>query len=406
VLAAKKILLGVCGGIAVYKAVELVSRLRREGAAVKVIMTGSALKFVSQLTFREISGNPVAASMWADIPVYNVEHIALAEWADALVIAPATANVLAKLASGIADDMLTTTALAVKAPIILCPAMNTNMYENPVTQSNLEKLAARGLKIIQPASGRLACGTYGAGRLPEPIDIVQEIDDYLRGGSMSGLKVVVTAGGTIEPVDPVRYIGNRSSGKMGYAIAGEAVRRGAGTVLVSGPSSLPVPPGVTAIKVETAVEMKDAVLAEYGDADILIKAAAVADYRVKDICAAKIKKKEETLTLELVKNPDILKELGRLKTKQYLVGFAAETDNLVENARVKIKEKNLDMIVANDVSMPGAGFNHDTNIVKFIYPSGEIVSMEKASKQEIAAKLLDQISAAISSRPERDSQGC
>jgi phosphopantothenoylcysteine decarboxylase/phosphopantothenate--cysteine ligase len=398
VLAAKKILLGVCGGIAVYKAVELVSRLRREGAAVKVIMTESALKFVTQLTFREISGNPVAASMWADISSYNVEHIALAEWADVFVIAPATANALAKLSCGIADDMLTTTALAVKAPIILCPAMNTNMYENPITQSNLGKLAALGMKVVRPASGRLACGSYGTGRLPEPVDIVKEIDGCLRGESMSGLKVVVTAGGTIEPIDPVRYIGNRSSGKMGYAIAGEAARRGAAAILISAPSPLPVPPGVTAIKVETAEEMQEAALSEYGDADILIKAAAVADYRAKDICAAKIKKKEKTLTLELVKNPDILKELGRRKTKQYLVGFAAETDNLVENAMIKIKEKNLDMIVANDVSMPEAGFNHDTNIVKFIYPSGEIVSIEKASKQEIAGKLLDRICAGICAR--------
>ncbi|MDR3349683.1 MAG: bifunctional phosphopantothenoylcysteine decarboxylase/phosphopantothenate--cysteine ligase CoaBC [Acidaminococcales bacterium] len=397
-LAAKKILLGVCGGIAVYKAVELVSRLRREGAAVKVIMTESALKFVTQLTFREISGNPVAASMWADISSYNVEHIALAEWADVFVIAPATANALAKLSCGIADDMLTTTALAVKAPIILCPAMNTNMYENPITQSNLGKLAALGMKVVRPASGRLACGSYGTGRLPEPVDIVKEIDGCLRGESMSGLKVVVTAGGTIEPIDPVRYIGNRSSGKMGYAIAGEAARRGAAAILISAPSPLPVPPGVTAIKVETAEEMQEAALSEYGDADILIKAAAVADYRAKDICAAKIKKKEKTLTLELVKNPDILKELGRRKTKQYLVGFAAETDNLVENAMIKIKEKNLDMIVANDVSMPEAGFNHDTNIVKFIYPSGEIVSIEKASKQEIAGKLLDRICAGICAR--------
>jgi phosphopantothenoylcysteine decarboxylase/phosphopantothenate--cysteine ligase len=279
--------------------------------------------------------------------------------------------------------------------------MNTDMYENPVTQGNLEKLAALGRKIIYPASGHLACGTSGAGRLPEPADIVQAVDGYLCDKVMAGLKVVVTAGGTFEPVDPVRYIGNRSSGKMGYAIALEAAKRGAEVVLVSGPVSLPVPPGVAVRRVETALEMRDNVLAEYGGADILIKAAAVADYRVKNVSDVKIKKKDETLTLELVKNPDILKELGRLKKNQYLVGFAAETGNLEENARLKLKEKNLDLIVANDVSMPEAGFSCDTNIVKFIYPSGEVVSLAKAGKQEIAARLLDRILAEISAKREK-----
>lgn len=387
----KKILLGVCGGIAVYKAVEIVSRLRKAGAEVKVIMTEAAAKFVTPLTFRELSGNQVAVSMWTDIPVYNVEHIALAGWADVVLIAPATANMIAKMSAGIADDMLSTTILATKAPIMLCPAMNTNMFEHPVTQENLYKLQSLGIKIMQPASGQLACGTSGKGRLPEPEQIVKELDGFLNNKTFSGLKIVVTAGGTAEAIDPVRYIGNRSSGKMGYAIAEEAAKRGAQVVLVAGMSNLPTPFGVKIKKVESALDMRQAVLDEYADANIVIKAAAVADYRVKNAFDKKIKKKDDSLVLELVKNPDILKELGENKKNQYLVGFAAETHELLEYAKNKIKEKNLDMIVANDVSLPEAGFNYDTNIVKFIFPDGRIMDLEKTTKQQVAEKLLDTI---------------
>ncbi len=395
-LAKKKILLGVTGGIAAYKAVEVVSRLRKAGAEVKVIMTDAATKFVAPLTFREISAQPVVTSMWSEITHYNVEHIALAGWADLVLIAPATANIMAKMAHGIADDMLSTTVLATTAPVMICPAMNTNMYENPVTLANFAKLRGLGVRIMEASCGEMACGTSGIGRLPEPSDIVKEVATFFtKGQSMQGLKVVVTAAGTREPIDPVRYIGNRSSGKMGYAVALEAAKRGAAVVLVSGPAALPAPGGVKFIGVETTVEMQDAVLAEYETADIVIKAAAVADYRVETVAEQKIKKNSDELTLELVKNPDILKELGKRKTRQYLVGFAAETNDLIENAKGKIKAKNLDMIVANDVSLPGAGFNYDTNIVKFIYPDGSVTNIDKAGKDAIAAMLLDDILAKI-----------
>lgn len=391
-IAKTKVLLGICGGIAAYKAVEVVSRLRKLGAEVKVIMTDSATKFVTPLTFREMSNNHVTTSMWNEVTVYNVEHIALASWADVVIVAPATANIIAKMVSGIADDMLTTTLLATKAPIMVCPAMNTNMYENSITQKNIKIAKELGMHVMDTASGLMACGTSGLGRLPEPVDIVKELENFLeQKETMKNIKVLVTAGGTSEPIDPVRFIGNRSSGKMGYAIAVEAAKRGANVVLISGVSNLPVPEGVKIHKAETANKMRELVLSEYSDADIVIKAAAVADYRVENTADKKIKKKDDTLTLKLVKNPDILKELGKLKKKQYLVGFAAETNDLIENAQTKLKSKSLDMIVANDVSLPEAGFNHDTNIVKFIYPDGKIVNLEKMSKQEVAKKLLDDI---------------
>ncbi len=391
-LAHKKILLGVCGGIAAYKAVEVVSRLRKCGAEVKVIMTEAATKFVTPLTFREMSAHPVTSSMWSEVTHHNVEHIALASWADAVLVAPATANIIAKLVHGLADDMLSTTLLATAAPIILCPAMNTNMYENNVTTENIIKARRLGMHVMEPGCGGMACGTTGKGRLPEPVEIVKELESFFAAKqSMQGVKVVVTAAGTREAIDPVRYIGNRSSGKMGYAIAGEAADRGAKVVLISGPALLPPPPGVDVINVETAQEMQDAMLLQYDGADIVIKAAAVADYRVKAVASQKIKKSGDSLILELVKNPDILKELGKRKKHQYLVGFAAETNDLIDNAKSKITAKNLDMIVANDVSLPGAGFNYDTNIVKFIYPDGQITSLDKLSKQEVAKKLLDEI---------------
>lgn len=390
----KKIALGVTGGIAVYKAVDLVSRLRKQGAEVRVIMTEHAQQFVTPLTFKEISGNKVAVSMWDSNQEFNVEHISLANWADAFVVAPATANILAKMANGIADDLLSTTLLAAQAPIIVCPAMNTGMYQNPITQENIAKLEAHGVTVMPPAVGYLACGVSGPGRLPEPQQIVEFIDDFFakKDGDMVGLKVLVTAAGTREPIDPVRFVGNRSSGKMGYAIAQAAAQRGAKVLLVTGPSALAIPANVKGVKVETTNEMLEAVMEAYDKMDVVIKAAAVADYRPRDVADQKIKKKtDDALTVVMDKNPDILKELGARKAHQVLVGFAAETQNLLDNAREKIVKKNLDMIVANDVTAAGAGFNTDTNIVKFLYPSGEVRSLEQMAKTEVANLLLDAV---------------
>lgn len=390
----KKIALGVTGGIAVYKAVDLVSRLRKQGAEVRVIMTEHAQEFVTPLTFKEISGNKVAVSMWDSNQEFNVEHISLANWADAFVVAPATANILAKMANGIADDLLSTTLLAAQAPIIVCPAMNTGMYQNPITQENIAKLEAHGVTVMPPAVGFLACGVTGPGRLPEPQQIVEFIDAFFakKDGDMVGLKVLVTAAGTREPIDPVRFVGNRSSGKMGYAIAQMAAQRGADVLLVTGPSALAIPPNVKGIRVETTNEMLEACMDAYPKMDVVIKAAAVADYRPRDVADQKIKKKtDDALTVVMDKNPDILKELGARKAHQVLVGFAAETQNLLDNAREKIVKKNLDMIVANDVTAAGAGFNSDTNIVKFLYPSGEVRSLEQMAKTEVANMLLDAV---------------
>ena len=397
-LSGKRIVLGVTGGIAVYKAVDLVSRLRKAGAEVRVVMTKAAAEFVTPLTFKEISGNAVAVSMWAEKQEFNVEHIALADWADMIIVAPATANILAKAANGIADDLLSTVILAAKSPIIVCPAMNCQMYANPITQNNLKKLSEFGFVIMPPASGFLACGTSGIGRLPEPSEILSFVRHYLslKNGDLKGLKVLVTAAGTREPIDPVRYVGNCSSGKMGYAVAQAAIDRGAEVVLVTGPSALTPPPYAELVKVETTIEMMNAVLARYSDMDVVIKAAAVADYCPHDVAKQKIKKAtDDSLNIVLDKNPDILKKLGELKEKQFLVGFAAETQNLLANAAEKIKKKNLDMIVANDVTMADAGFNCDTNVVKFLFANGEVRSLEKMSKLEVAQELLNEVKAAI-----------
>ena len=392
-LQGKKIVLGVTGGIAVYKAVDLVSRLRKAGCEVRVVMTEHAQQFVTPLTFKEISGNAVATSMWNANQEFNVEHIALANWADAFLVAPATANILAKMACGIADDLLSTTLLAAQAPIVVCPAMNTGMYQNPATQENIAKLQERGVTVMPPAVGHLACGTSGPGRLPEPQQIVEFMRAFFAGreGDLRGLRVLVTAAGTREPIDPVRYVGNRSSGKMGYAVAQMAAERGADVLLISGPSALAAPPNVRVVNVETTNEMLEACLAAYGDVDIVIKAAAVADYRPRDVADQKIKKKtDDALTVVMDKNPDILKTLGAKKEQQVLVGFAAETQNLLANAREKVVKKNLDMIVANDVTAAGAGFNSDTNIVKFLFANGDVRELEQMPKVDVANKILDE----------------
>lgn len=392
-LKGKKIVLGVTGGIAVYKAVDLVSRLCKQGCEVRVVMTEHAQQFVTPLTFKEISGNAVATSMWNSNQEFNVEHIALANWADAFLVAPATANILAKMTYGIADDLLSTTLLAAQAPIVVCPAMNTGMYLNAATQENIAKLQSRGITVMPPASGHLACGTIGPGRLPEPQQIVEFMSSFFAGreGDLRGLKVLVTAAGTREPIDPVRFVGNRSSGKMGYAVAQMAAERGAEVLLISGPSALAVPPNVKAVQVESTNEMLEACLAAYDGVDIVIKAAAVADYRPRDVADQKIKKKtDDALIVVMDKNPDILKTLGAKKTHQVLVGFAAETQNLLANAREKVVKKNLDMIVANDVTAAGAGFNSDTNIVKFLYANGDVCELEQMPKVDAANRILDE----------------
>lgn len=384
----KHIIVGVSGGIACYKAVEVVSRLRKAGAEVKVVMTRNATKFVAPMTFGEISGNPVAVEMFENIHDWNVEHISLATWADAYVVVPATANVIAKMAAGIADDMLTTQLLATKAPIYLCPAMNTNMYENPITQRNFKTLEEFGHHILPAASGPLACGTTGIGRLPEPADIVAWLSFELnKTDLLKGKTVIVTASGTEEAIDPVRFIGNRSSGKMGFAIAKQAALHGARTILVAAPNHLPTPYGVELINVDSARHMNETVQALYKDCDAVIMAAAVADFRVAEVAPEKIKKMD-TLELKLIKNPDILKGLGEQKQHQKLIGFAAETQHVIENGKSKVKNKNLDMLVANDVSKADAGFNVDTNKVSFIYPGDQVVDLPLMSKDEVAKRII------------------
>jgi len=391
-LTGKKVVVGISGGIAAYKALDVVSRLKKAGAEVRVVMTRAATQFITPLTFREISGNPVICDMWQEPKAWNVEHIALANWADVVLIVPATANIIGKIASGIADEFLSTTVMATKAPVVLAPAMNTNMYLNPIVSDNLSRLSKLGYNIIPPATGMLACGVEGPGRLPEPETIVTELVRILsKCFDLVGKRVLVTAAGTREPLDPVRYIGNRSSGKMGYALASAAANRGANVILVSGPSNLSSPPGVILKKVETAAEMRQVVLEEFGAADLVIKAAAVADYRPSIVSKQKMKKNDEKITLVLEKNPDILAELGAHKDKQILVGFAAETEDLLTHATEKLIRKNLDMIVANDVTLPGAGFDADTNIVRVLYQDGRVEEVAQMSKESLAGLLLDRI---------------
>ena len=388
----KKIILGVTGGIAAYKAVEIASRLKKAGAVVRVVMTEEAKKFVTELTFREIAGQPVTSDMWAEIQHYSVAHISLAEWADMVLIAPATANILAKADIGIADDFLSTMLLATKAIVVYSPAMNTNMFNHPATQGHIASLKSKGSRIIEPASGILACGAVGAGRLPEPVEVVAEVERiFAVKQSLVGKKVLVTAGGTIEPLDPIRFIANHSSGRQGYAIAAEAVARGAQVVLVSGQAAVEPPAGLAKfVKIDTTHQMREAVLADFDDADIIIKAAAVADYRPKTVAANKIKKSDDDFVIELERNPDILKELGGLKKpNQVLVGFAAETQNLLQYAQSKLEKKNLDLIVANDVSKPGAGFQGDTNIIKILSRDGSIEELPLMTKRELSAIIMD-----------------
>ena len=387
----KHIIVAVSAGIAAYKAIEVVSRLRKKGAEVKVVMTQNATHIASPLTFGEISGHPVALDMFEQVHQWDVEHIALATWADAYVVVPATANVIGKIYVGIADDMLTTTIMATKAPKYLCPAMNTEMYNNPITQRNLEGLRSLGYHIMDPAEGWLACGITGVGRLPEPEAIVDWLESKMCStNELEGTTILVTAGGTQESIDPVRYIGNRSSGKMGYAIAEQAAHMGAKVILVSAPTSLPIPSGVDFISVDSAVSMQEAVEARYNDVNVVIMAAAVSDFRVLHKAEQKIKKME-SMTIELVKNPDILQGLGSKKNHQILVGFAAETEHVIKYGQDKVAKKNLDMLVANDVSKSNAGFNVDTNEGYFLYPDKEPKEMPNMKKSDLARHILREV---------------
>ena len=387
----KHIIVAVSAGIAAYKAIEVVSRLRKKGAEVKVVMTQNATYIASPLTFGEISGHPVALDMFEQVHQWDVEHIALATWADAYVVVPATANVIGKIYAGIADDMLTTTIMATTAPKYLCPAMNTEMYNNLITQRNLEGLRSLGYHIMDPAEGWLACGITGVGRLPEPEAIVDWLEAKMCStNELEGTTILVTAGGTQESIDPVRYIGNRSSGKMGYAIAEQAARMGAKVILVSAPTSLPIPNGVDFISVDSAVSMQEAVEARYNDVNVVIMAAAVSDFRVLHKAEQKIKKME-SMTIELVKNPDILQGLGSKKSHQILVGFAAETEHVIKYGQDKVAKKNLDMLVANDVSKSNAGFNVDTNEGYFLYPDKEPKEMPNMKKSDLARHILREV---------------
>ncbi|SHF20122.1 Phosphopantothenate-cysteine ligase [Caldanaerobius fijiensis DSM 17918] len=385
----KKVVLGVTGGIAAYKAAELARFLIREGASVKVIMTESATRFITPLTFQTLTNNPVAVDMFEEPVAWEIEHISLAKWADVFLIAPATANIIGKIASGIADDILTTTVMATKAPVVIAPAMNVNMYNNPITQRNIDLLRQYGYYFVQPESGELACGDIGQGRLADISSIVDFVKSLFVKKDLVGRKILVTAGPTREPIDPVRYISNYSSGKMGYALAKAARDRGAEVILISGPTSIDPPIGVMFERVSTAEQMRDKVLQYFDEVDAVIMSAAVADYRPMNYSNVKIKKDDSEMTIRLSKNPDILKELGDKKGRQVLIGFAAETDNIVMNASKKIKEKNLDMIVINDVTQPGAGFEVDTNIVKIITKDGDIKDFPLMNKYDLSHAILD-----------------
>jgi phosphopantothenoylcysteine decarboxylase / phosphopantothenate---cysteine ligase len=409
-----RVALGVTGGIAAYKAAELLRMLQDGGLEVQVVMTRSAQEFITPLTFASLSGRKVITGMFesaaGDANLESaIEHIAVAQAIDALVIAPATANVIAKLAHGIADDFLTTLAVATKAPIVVAPAMNVNMWENSATQQNLQTLRARRVKVLDPDEGYLACGMTGAGRLASVASIAQAVFETLGvRGDLKGETLLVTAGRTEEPLDAVRYLSNRSSGKMGYALAEAGRRRGAQVILVSGPTNLDPPAGVELARVESAEDMANAVLERLDIATVVLMSAAVADFRPAEILPRKIKRREGIPALKLEATRDILDEIAaRRRTEQIVVGFAAETDQVLENAAAKLRSKRLDLIVANDVTQPGAGFDVDTNIVTLIFPDGRRKPLEKMSKLEVAHHVLDEVvemresgrsSAAIASR--------
>ena len=393
-LKGKTIALGVTGGIAVYKSADLVSRLKKLNANVEVIMTAGATEFVTPLTFQTMSGNVVHKDMFSEISNYDVEHISLAQKSDVILIAPATANTIGKIANGIADNLLTTIAMASTSKLIFAPAMNTKMYENPMVQENIEKLKGLGHKFIQPGVGKLACGDYGAGKMAEPQDIVEYLIDHFVEKDLLGRVITITAGPTREPLDPVRYMTNHSSGKMGYSLAEEAMRRGATVNLITGPSSLTPPRNVNLIRINTTDEMLKSVGDYFDETDVLIKSAAPVDYKPETFSTTKIKKQageEDELNVRYIKNPDIAAHFGQKKKHQIMVGFAAETNNVYEYALGKLKKKNFDFIVANDVTEKGAGFNVDTNIVTIIEKDGSSKKYPIMEKREVARTILDKV---------------
>ncbi len=388
----KKVLLCVSGGIAVYKAAALTSKLVQAGAIVRVIMSESATKFVTPLTFQALSRNDVYYDTFDEKDSSVIAHIDLADWADLVIVAPATANIIGKLANGIADNMITTTLLAATSPVWIAPAMNVHMYDHPAVKKNIETLFGYGYRFIEPSEGYLACGYVGKGRLEEPENIVELVKaHFIEGKPLQGKKMIVTAGPTREKIDPVRFFSNRSSGKMGYAIATEAARLGADVWLISGPTVLPDPPAVTTIRVESAEEMFHEVINRYDESHIVVKTAAVADYRPSETYSMKMKKQEGKLSIEMERTTDILKTLGERKKEQLLIGFAAETEHVEEYARKKLINKNLDMVVANNVNETGAGFAGDTNIVTIYNRVGDIIQLPLLSKNDVAKRLLAEI---------------
>lgn len=390
-LRGKRVLLGVGGGIAAYKSAEVIRRLVAAGADVQVAMTRAASRFITTLTLQTLSRRPVASDLLSESEDAAIGHIRLAEEADVVLVAPATADLVARLAAGMADDMVTATALVTRAPIVVAPSMNTLMLEHPATQANLATLRRYGYRIVEPASGELACGYEGAGRLPDPEDLVQEVAAALTPPDLRGRRVVVSAGPTCEPIDPVRHVSNRSSGRMGYAVAAAAWRRGAAVTLVSGPTSLPIPRGVEAVHVRTAAEMATAMTGQSANADVVIMVAAVADYRPKSTAAGKIKKTQDELQLQFEKTEDVLASLSQTKGRKILVGFAAETDAVRENALSKLRRKNLDLIVANDVSAPSAGFDVSTNAAILIDATGGEKHSGLVGKDDLAEMILDEV---------------
>lgn len=388
----KTVVLGVTGGIAAYKALDIVSSLRKKDIDVHVIMTEHAKEFVTPLSFQSLSSNTVIYDMFEEPRAFEIQHISLAKKADVILVAPATANIIGKIANGIADDMLSTTIMATKSEVMFAPAMNTNMYENPIVQNNIEKLKKYGYKFIEPDSGRLACGDVGKGKLADVGDICEMVESSLcNNKDLTGKKILVSAGPTISKIDPVRYITNNSSGKMGYEIAKEARDRGGKVTLVSGPTSLKAPLGIDIINISTNEEMKNAIMDRHEEFDIIVMSAAVADYKAKHYSDKKIKKGNEDLVIEFERDSDILKLLGEVKKDNILVGFAAESNDLLENARGKLIKKNLDFIVANDISTNEYGFKSDFNKVTIISRDGKEVVLDKMTKREVAKNLFDTI---------------
>jgi len=391
-LKGKRVILGVTAGIAAYKAAEFVRLLVKEEADVHVVMTQNAQKFIAPLTFQTLSGNPVISDPFALLEDAEIGHIALADLAELVVILPATANIIGKIANGIADDFLSTMVMATRAPVLFVPSMNVNMWENKALQRNIETLLERGYHLLEPGEGELACHWYGKGRLPELTEVIEKMEDLFSPKDLRGKQILITAGPTQEAIDPVRFVTNHSSGKMGYALAQMARRRGAEVILISGPVPLPLPRrDIKFVSVRSAEEMEKAVFANLKGSSVVIMAAAVSDYRPKVISKRKIKKGDSDTSLALERTDDILGKLGKRKGNRILVGFAAETEDLIANAQKKLKGKNLDLIVANDVTKPGAGFASDTNQVKILYPSGKVKDLPLMSKVEVSRFILDDV---------------